>query len=359
MFDPLRLREVSIPNRIGVSPMCQYSCEARNGIATDWHLVHLGSRAVGGAGLILTEATAVTAAGRISPQDLGIWTDQQAEALERIATFVSEQGSIPGIQLSHAGRKGSTGLLWEGANPLSPEEGGWEVLAPSDVPYPFEEKKQELRRMSRDDIAAVINSFAAAAKRAIDAGFQIIELHAAHGYLLHEFLSPVTNRRSDEYGGSFDDRARLLREVVQAVRQAIPEGIALFVRLSATDWLPDRESWDLDQSVRLAQILSEEGVDLLDVSAGGLHPDQVIPDTGPGYQVPFAERIRAESDLPVAAVGKLTTPEHADAVIRNSRADLALLAREHIRDPYFARRAADRLEQRDRLEPPEQYQTGF
>jgi 2,4-dienoyl-CoA reductase-like NADH-dependent reductase (Old Yellow Enzyme family) len=326
---------------------------------TDWHLVHLGSRAVGGAGLVLTESTAVTARGRISPQDLGIWTDQQAEALKKIATFISGQGSVPGIQLSHAGRKGSTGLLWEGANPLSPEEGGWEVLAPSDVPYPFEENKQEIRRMRRDDIAATIDCFVAAAKRAVDAGFQVVELHAAHGYLLHEFLSPVTNRRSDEYGGSFDNRVRLLRQVINAVRKAIPNETALFVRISATDWLPERDSWDLDQSVRLAQILSKEGVDLLDVSAGGLHPDQVIPDPGPGYQVPYAERIRAESDLPVGAVGKLTTPEHVDALIRNGRADLALLAREHIRNPYFAQKAACKLGRGDSLEPPVQYQAGF
>jgi 2,4-dienoyl-CoA reductase-like NADH-dependent reductase (Old Yellow Enzyme family) len=358
LFSPLQLRGVELPNRIAVSPMCQYSCDDRDGVATDWHLVHLGSRAVGGAGLVLTEATAVTPAGRISPEDLGIWTDEQAEALERIAAFVTEQGSVPGIQLAHAGRKASTRRLWEGGGPLSPDEGGWEVLAPSDVPYPFEEEGPALRAMTREDIAAVTDAFAAAAERASDAGFRVIEVHAAHGYLLHEFCSPVANSRSDDYGGSFENRVRFLREVSRAVRDVIPADDALLVRISATDWLPDRDSWDVEQSARLAGLLAEDGVDLVDVSSGGIHTDQQLPDPGPNYQVPLAERVR-EAGIPVGAVGKITAPEQADAIVRNGRADLALLAREHLRDPYFALHAAGELHAGDRLEPPAQYRRGF
>jgi 2,4-dienoyl-CoA reductase-like NADH-dependent reductase (Old Yellow Enzyme family) len=342
LFSAYTLRETRIPNRIGVSPMCQYS--AVEGVATDWHLVHLGSRAVGGAGLVLTEATAISPEGRISPQDLGIWTDEQAEAFERVTSFVRGQGAVPGIQLAHAGRKASTRRPWEGQTPIAPANGGWEVLAPSDVPWPYADTDSPpVRALSEGAIEGVVDEFTAAAERARDAGFLVAEVHAAHGYLLHQFLSPVTNRRTDGYGGDFAGRTRLVREVVEAVREVWPDGQPVFVRVSATDWLPDRESWTVDDTVRLAADLTDLGVDLVDVSSGGIHPDQQLPDTGPGYQVPAAERVRAEVDVPVAAVGAITTPEHADALVRNGRADLVFLGREHLRDPYFAHRAADEL----------------
>ncbi|WP_372910827.1 NADH:flavin oxidoreductase/NADH oxidase [Salinigranum sp.] len=342
LFSAYTLRETRIPNRIGVSPMCQYS--AVEGVATDWHLVHLGSRAVGGAGLVMTEATAVSPEGRISPQDLGIWTNEQAEALERVASFVRGQGAVPGIQLAHAGRKASTHRPWEGRAPIAPADGGWEVLAPSDVPWPYTDADSPpVRALSEGAVKEVVDEFAAAAERARDAGFLVAEVHAAHGYLLHQFLSPVTNRRTDGYGGDFAGRTRLVREVVEAVREVWPDGRPVFVRVSATDWLPDRESWTVDDTVRLAADLTDLGVDLVDVSSGGIHPDQQLPDTGPGYQVPAAERVRAEADVPVAAVGAITTPEHADALVRNGRADLVLLGREHLRDPYFAHQAAEEL----------------
>ena len=341
LFSSFDLRGTTIPNRIGVSPMCQYS--AVDGVATDWHLVHLGSRAVGGAGLVMTEATAVSPEGRISPEDLGIWTDEQADALERIVSFVRDQGSVPGIQLAHAGRKASKTRPWEGSTPITGAE-GWEVVAPSDVPWPYDEgDSPPVRALSTDGIDAVVDDFVAAAERARDAGFAVAEVHAAHGYLLHQFLSPVTNRRDDAYGGDFEGRTRLVREVTAAVREVWPDDRSVFVRVSATDWLPDRPSWTLDDTVRLAARLTELGVDLVDVSGGGVHPGQQLPETGPGYQVPYAERIREEADAPVAAVGKITTPRHADALVRNGRADLVLLAREHLRNPYFSHHAAHDL----------------
>jgi 2,4-dienoyl-CoA reductase-like NADH-dependent reductase (Old Yellow Enzyme family) len=341
LFSPLELRGTQLPNRVAVSPMCQYS--SPDGVATDWHLVHLGSRAVGGAGLVLTEATAVSPEGRISPQDLGIWTDEQADALERIATFVADQGSVPGIQLAHAGRKASTRRPWEGGAPVPVEAGGWEVVAPSEVPWPHDEGEIPTRALSGDDVDSVVDAFVDAARRARDAGFVVAEIHAAHGYLLHQFLSPVTNRREDEYGGDFEGRTALVREVTAAVRSVWPDDQPVFVRISATDWLPDRESWDVDQSVRLAPLLAAAGADLVDVSAGGIHPDQQLPATGPGYQVPLAETVREETDLPVAAVGGITSPEFADALVRNGQADLTMLGREHLRNPYFALHAADEL----------------
>ncbi|SFG01873.1 2,4-dienoyl-CoA reductase [Halopelagius inordinatus] len=355
LFTPLTLRRTELPNRVMVSPMCQYSAE--DGIATDWHLVHLGSRAVGGAGVVMMEATAVSPRGRISPGDLGIWSDDHADAVAGIADFVRSQGSVPAIQLAHAGRKASKHPPWEGSTPVPEDEGGWEVLAPSDDPYPYEGgDAPDTREMTGEDVDAVIDQFRAAAERALDAGFEIAEVHAAHGYLLHEFLSPVTNDRDDEYGGSFENRTRLVREVTRAVRDVWPEEKPVFVRISATDWLPDRESWDVEQSARLAPLLAEEGADLIDVSSGGIHPDQQVPDPGAGYQVPYAERVNEATDIAVGAVGGITEPEHADAIVRNGRADLAVVGREHLRNPYFTLEAAHELG--EDVEWPVQYHRG-
>ena len=361
LFAPLELRETSVPNRVMVSPMCQYSCEDRDGLATDWHLVHLGSRAVGGAGIVMTEATAVESRGRISPEDLGIWSDEHGEALAPVASFIEDQGSVPAIQLAHAGRKASKSRPWDGSEPLQPDHGGWETIAPSAVPWPGDGDAPATAEMTQADIEDVIDSFGVAAERAREAGFVVAEVHAAHGYLLHEFLSPVTNRRNDDYGGSFTDRTRLVREVTAAIREVWPDENPVFVRISATDWLPDRDSWTVEGSVDLADDLSIVGADLIDVSAGGLHPDQEISATGPGYQVPYAERIRTESEAEIAvgAVGGIESPEHADAIVRNGRADLAILAREHLRDPYFSLHAGETLDRPKGAEPPVQYRRGF
>jgi 2,4-dienoyl-CoA reductase-like NADH-dependent reductase (Old Yellow Enzyme family) len=303
----------------------------------------------------MTEATAVAPEGRISPQDLGIWNDEQADALAPIADFVRSQGSVPAIQLAHAGRKASVTRPWEGGDPIRPADGGWEVWAPSDRPYPRgpDAGSPPIRRMDGDDVDAVVDRFVAAAERARDAGFEIVELHAAHGYLLHEFLSPVTNDRGDEYGGSFENRTRLVREVTEAVRGVWPEGDPLFVRISATDYLPDRESWDIEQSARLAPLLREAGADLIDVSAGALSPEQEIPHTGPGYQLPFAEAINEADRIGVGTVGGVTAAEHADEIVRNGRADLVIVGREHLRDPYFSLHAAHELG--EEIEWPVQY----
>ncbi|WP_410765176.1 NADH:flavin oxidoreductase/NADH oxidase [Haloferax sp. DFSO60] len=341
LFTPLTLRETEVPNRVMVSPMCQYS--STDGFADEWHLVHLGSRAVGGAGIVMTEATAVSPEGRISPNDLGIWSDDHADALAPTAEFISEHGSIPAIQLAHAGRKASIARPWEGGKPVLEEDGGWTPVAPSDIPYPRDEPAPDVHKLTTEEIQDVIDDFRDAAERALDAGFEIAEVHAAHGYLLHEFLSPVANDRDDEYGGSFENRTRLVREVTEAVREVWPDDKPVFVRISATDWLDDRESWDLAQSIRLASDLETLGVDLIDVSSGGIHPDQQLPNTGPGYQTPYAERIREETDLPVGAVGGIRTARHADELIRNERADLAIVGREHLRDPYFTLHAAEEL----------------
>lgn len=361
LFTPLELRETSVPNRVMVSPMCQYSCEDRDRLATDWHLVHLGSRAVGGAGIVMTEATAVESRGRISPEDLGIWSDEHGEALAPVASFIEDQGSVPAIQLAHAGRKASKSRPWDGSEPLQPDHGGWETIAPSAVPWPGDGDAPATAEMTQADIEDVIDSFGVAAERAREAGFVVAEVHAAHGYLLHEFLSPVTNRRNDDYGGSFTDRTRLVREVTAAIREVWPDENPVFVRISATDWLPDRDSWTVEGSVDLADDLSIVGADLIDVSAGGLHPDQEISATGPGYQVPYAERIRTESEAEIAvgAVGGIESPEHADAIVRNGRAELAILAREHLRDPYFSLHAAETLDRPEGAEPPVQYRRGF
>ena len=358
LFCPLALRETEISNRVTVSPMCQYSCEG-DGLATEWHRTHLGSRAVGGAGIVMTEATAVSPEGRITPEDLGIWSDDHREALAPIAAFIREQGSVPGIQLAHAGRKASKTRPWEGSEPLSPEEGGWEVLAPSEEPWPYEGTPPKHRKMDQGDIEAFIEDYRRAAERALEAGFEIAEVHAAHGYLLHEFLSPVTNTREDDYGGSFENRTRLVRQVTETVRDVWPDDQPVFVRISGTDWLPERESWTIEQSVELADDLYELGADLIDVSSGMLHPDEQLPEEGSIGQLPLAEQLREEreSDISVGAVGGITEAEQANELIRDGNADLAIIGREHLRDPYFALHAARELGVE--LEPPVQYDRAF
>lgn len=333
-----------------MSPMCQYCVE--DGIPTTWHRVHLGTRAVGGAGIVMTEATAVEPRGRITPNCIGLWSDAHQEALSPIASFVAEQGATPGIQLAHAGRKASHEPPRNDRLPIPVGEGGWKTLSPSGDPYP-EPNPAATRRMDKSDIDDVIDTFGEAAQRADEAGFKIVEIHAAHGYLLHQFCSPVTNDRDDEYGGTFENRTRFLREVVEAVRDTWPDTKPLFVRISATDWLPDRDSWSLSDSVRLCERLPELGVDIIDVSAGGIHPDQHIPETGPGYQVTYSERIREETDCSTATVGKITTPQHADAIIRNGRADIVALGRELLRNPYWPLEAAHELG--EDVEWPTQY----
>jgi len=334
LFDPLPLRSLTARNRIMVSPMCQYS--SPDGFATDWHLVHLGSRAVGGASIVFTEANAVTAEGRISPHDLGIWKDEHMEFLSRIARFVREQGAIPGTQLAHAGRKGSTRVPWEtpGAVPIS--EGGWVPVAPSAIP--FSDSYPQPSALAESAIRAVVKAFADAARRALDAGFLVLEVHAAHGYLIHEFLSPLSNKRTDAYGGSFENRTRILREVVRGIRGVWPDGLPLFVRISATDWVEG--GWDLKQSIELAKQIRPLGVDLIDCSSGGVVPDAKIP-IGPGYQVPFAEAIRRDAGILTAAVGMITTPAQATEILRGGKADLIVMAREFLRQPYWPLHAAD------------------
>ncbi|MHB1191553.1 MAG: NADH:flavin oxidoreductase/NADH oxidase [Longimicrobiales bacterium] len=340
LFTPLKLRDVEVRNRIGVSPMCQYS--GRDGFANDWHLVHLGAFATGGAGIVFTEATAVLPQGRISPQDLGVWDDAHVDMLARIARFVTEQGAVPGMQLAHAGRKASTRRPWDtGPAAVPAEEGGWpgQVWAPSAVP--FSDAYPVPRALDADGIRGVVRSFQDAAERALDAGFRIVEIHAAHGYLLHEFLSPLSNRRDDEYGGSFGNRTRIVREVVDAVRARWPERLPLSVRISATDWADG--GWDVDESVELARTLRGHGVDLVDASSGGLVPHQKIP-LAPGYQVPFASRIRREAEIATAAVGLITDPAHADSIVRDGDADVVLLGREMLRRPQWPLFAAHALD---------------
>jgi 2,4-dienoyl-CoA reductase-like NADH-dependent reductase (Old Yellow Enzyme family) len=339
LLESLTLGDVTLQNRIAVSPMCQYSSE--NGFANDWHFVHLGSRAVGGAGLVLTEATAVAPEGRISPQDLGIWSEDHIEPLTRITHFIREQGSVAGIQLAHAGRKASTYRPWDGRGTVPEGQGGWhQVVAPSALR--FAEGYAVPEALTEDEIQVVVTAFAEAARRAGDAGFCVVEIHAAHGYLLHEFLSPFSNHRQDRYGGSFENRTRLAREVVSAVRSVWPERLPLFVRISATDW--EAGGWDLEQSVELAHQLKSLGVDLIDCSSGGNLPQAKIP-VGPGYQTAFAERIRRDAGVATGAIGLITSPVQADHIIRNGQADLVLLAREFLRDPYWPLRAARELGQ--------------
>ena len=348
LFEPLTMRGVTLPNRIAISPMCQYS--STDGFANDWHLVHLGSRAAGGAGLVFTEAAAVTAQGRISPQDLGIWSDDHVEQLSRITRFIAQRGSIPGIQLAHAGRKASTAPPWENREgTIGEAEGGWQTVAPSATP--FDTGYGEPAALTVDGIREIVAAFVTAARRAHQAGFRVVELHAAHGYLLHQFLSPLSNRRTDSYGGSFENRTRLVREVVAAVRDVWPDELPLLLRVSATDWLDG--GWDPDQTVELVRQLGPMGVDLIDCSSGGTSLHASIP-LGPGYQTAFAERIRRETGSRTGAVGMITSPAQADHVIRTGQADLVLLARELLRDPYWPLRAAREL---GHLVPwPAQYQ---
>jgi 2,4-dienoyl-CoA reductase-like NADH-dependent reductase (Old Yellow Enzyme family) len=339
LFDPLKIRGLTLANRITVSPMCQYSCE--NGFANDWHLVHLGSRAVGGAGLVFAEATAVTAEGRISPQDLGLWTDAHAEPLARIVKFVHLQGSAAGIQLAHAGRKASTARPWEGGGKLPESKDGWSnVVAPSAVAYSPEYPMPSA--ITEDGIAAVVRAFGEAARRAREAGFRVIEIHAAHGYLLQEFLSPLSNLRTDRYGGSFENRTRVVREVVQAIRRNWPERHPLFIRISATDWAEG--GWDIEQSVDLARMLAPLGVDLVDCSSGGNVHNAKVP-VAPNYQVGFAERIRHDAGILTAAVGLITEPAQAEHILQTGQADLIVMAREMLRNPYWPERAAKELVQ--------------
>lgn len=337
LFSPLSLRAVTLPNRIGMSPMCQYS--STDGFASDWHLVHLGSRAVGGAGLILVEATAVSPEGRITPNDLGLWKDEHIPGLQQIARFVHTQGVPIGIQLAHAGRKASMSRPWEPERLVPSDEGGWtNVVAPSAIA--FADHYAAPQALDGAGIRKVVSDFSAATIRSREAGFDLIEIHAAHGYLLHEFLSPLSNVRDDEYGGSFENRVRLLLEVVDAVRSEWPVALPLLVRISATDWTEG--GWDIEQSVELARVLKARGVDLIDVSSGGLVPHVRIP-VGPGYQTPFAEQIRKQAGIPTATVGMIVDPAQADAAIRNGQADMVLLARELLRDPYWPLHAAARL----------------
>ncbi len=335
LFDQLKIKDVVLRNRMAVSPMCQFS--SMDGFATDWHLVHLGSRAVGGAALVFTEAAAVEERGRISPLDMGIWKEEHIPMLRRITDFIHGQGAMAGIQLAHAGRKASTDAPWNGGTPLDASAGGWQpIIGPS--PIPFDDKSQTPQALTLEEIQSVLSAFAASAQRALAAGFDVVELHAAHGYLLHEFLSPVSNKRTDDYGGSLANRTRIVREAVRAIRKVWPERLPLFVRISATDWL-DEESWTLDQSVELAMLLKPEGVDLIDCSSGALVPYAKIP-AGPGYQTSFAERIRKEAAIATGAVGFITSAAQAETIIRTGQADMIFIAREFLRDPYFALRAA-------------------
>ena len=338
LFQPVTIRGVTLKNRIVVSPMCQYS--SVDGMADDWHLVHLGSRAVGGAGLIFVEATAVTARGRITPSDMGIWEDRHIEPLARIASFIHRMGAVPGIQLAHAGRKASCRVPWEGGARLKPAEGGWEVVAPSELP--FRESDPPSHALELTEMQEIVSAFAAAARRAIEAGFRVIEIHAAHGYLLHSFLSPLSNHRAHQYGGDLENRMRFPIEVATALRRTIPDDMPLFTRISATDWAEG--GWDIDQSVVLARALKSAGVDLIDASSGGIVPGVVIP-VAPGYQVPFAAAIRKQVDIPTAAVGMITEPAQADAIITSGQADLVFLAREMLREPYWALKAGRALGQ--------------
>jgi 2,4-dienoyl-CoA reductase-like NADH-dependent reductase (Old Yellow Enzyme family) len=337
LFEPLRIRSLEFRHRILVSPMCQYSC--RDGLAEDWHLVHLGSRAVGQAAAVLAEATAVTADGRISPVDLGLWNDHQIEPLRRIFAFIERQGAIPGIQLAHAGRKASTSEPWKGGKPLAPQAGGWTpIVGPSAIA--FAEGYQIPQALSEAEIAAVVDAFAAAARRAESTGAKVVEIHSAHGYLLHSFLSPLSNQRTDRYGGTFANRIRLVCEVVMAVRKVWPEKYPLFLRLSCTDW--SEGGWTVEDSIALAQVLGKLGVDLMDCSSGGNVASARIP-LAPGYQAPFAERIRREAGILTGAVGLITEPHQADAIIRNGQADVVFLARQFLRDPYWPLIAARAL----------------
>ena len=338
LFSPLTLKSISLRNRIAVSPMCQYS--SVDGFANDWHLVHLGSRATGGAGLVITEATAVSPEGRISAHDLGIWKDDHIAYLQRITSFIHSQNAVAGIQLAHAGRKASHARPWDGGQLIASSESGWQTLAPSAIP--FKPNTEAPSALTIEGIRQVIRDFKSAAERALQAGFKLIEIHAAHGYLLHQFFSPLSNFRTDEYGGSFKNRVRLLLEIVDAVHSVWPATLPVIVRISATDWVTG--GWDMDESVQLCFLLKEKGIDLVDTSSGGLSTLQQIPLSA-GYQVPFATRIKKETGLLTGAVGLITTAQQAEDIVAQGEADLVLLARELLRDPYFPLHAAHQLEE--------------
>ena len=349
LFDPLTQRGITFRNRIVVSPMCQYS--STDGYANDWHLVHLVSRAIGGAGLVITEAAAVEPRGRISPQDLGIWADDHIEMLSKIVAPIHDAGAIAGIQLAHAGRKASTAPPWEGGKAVAVDQGGWQVVAPSAIAFNADSPMPEALTVA--EIQQIREAFVQAARRSLEAGFKLIEIHAAHGYLLHQFLSPLSNHRQDEYGGSFENRTRFLREVVESVREVLPDSYPLWVRTSAIDWADSTQNgWDIEQSVALSDKLKSLGVELIDCSSGGLIPGVKIP-VGAGYQTAFADRIRREAAIATGAVGNITAPEQADHIVRSGQADMVLLARELLRDPYWALWAAKQL--RQEVPAPKQY----
>lgn len=346
LLSPITIKNVTLKNRITISPMCQYS--SVDGFANDWHLVHYGSRAVGGAALIIQEATAVSPEGRISPGDLGLYQDEHIERLKGITSFVRQHGAVAGVQLAHAGRKASCAVPLNGGKQLKKEEGGWTTVAPSAIPFnPEEEAPQAL---DLTGIQKVVDDFKKASERALTAGFQVVEIHAAHGYLIHQFLSPLSNQRNDAYGGSFENRIRLLLEIVNSVKSVWPEDLPLFVRISATDWVDG--GWNVDEAVKLAAILKELGVDLIDCSSGGMVPHAKIP-VAPGYQVAFAERIKNEAGILTGAVGLITEVKQAEDILANNRADLILIARASLRDPHFALHAARILE--DDITWPVQY----
>ncbi|HQU82730.1 MAG TPA: NADPH dehydrogenase NamA [Pyrinomonadaceae bacterium] len=346
LFEKYKIRGVEFRNRIWVSPMCQYSSE--DGMPTDWHLVHLGSRAVGGAGLIIQEATAVSSIGRISPSDAGIWSDAHADAYKKITKFIKENGAIAGIQLAHAGRKASTSEPWNGGKKVEENNGGWETVAPSAIA--FADDYPMPREMTKDDIEKTTEDFVTAAKRSVEAGFEVVEIHAAHGYLFHEFLSPISNKRTDEYGGSLGNRMRFLLETARKVRAAVPENLPVFVRISASDWMEN--GWDLEQSIALCKELKAIGIDLIDVSTGGNVMYAKIP-VAPNYQVSFAAEIRKQVRIATGAVGMITEPKQAEEILQNGEADAILMAREFLRDPYFPFTAAKELG--GEVDVPKQY----
>ena len=347
LFSPLTLKSITFKNRIVISPMCQYS--AKDGFANDWHLVHLGSRAAGGAGLLIQEATAVSPEARISPEDLGLWKDEHIEKLQSINQFIKSQNAIPGIQLAHAGRKASVSAPWLGNKKLSENEGGWTTVAPSTIAY--HENETAPIALDNQGIQKVLNDFQSATRRAVQAGYEVLEIHAAHGYLLHQFLSPLTNQRTDEYGGSFENRIRLTLETVTAVQAEWPSDLPLFVRISATDWAEG--GWSVEESVQLSQILKEKGVDLIDVSSGGLVSHQKIT-IGPNYQVPFAEKIKKETGIPTGAVGMITEAHQAENILSESQADLVFFARESLRNPNLGLHFATALD--ETVAWPKQYE---
>ncbi len=336
LFSPLWLRSLQLKNRIVVSPMCEYS--SVDGFSNDWHLVHLGSRAVGGAGTVIAEATAVSPEGRITPDDLGLWKEDHIRGLEKITRFISDQGAMPGIQLAHAGRKASRTSPWKGDRLLTPEEGGWTMVSAS--ARPFREGERAPAALNTEGIRKVVRDFGRATEFALRAGFRILEVHAAHGYLIHQFLSPLSNDRRDEYGGSFENRTRLLREIVESIRNIWPLTLPLFIRISATDW--DPQGWTPEDSIRLALELKDLGVDLIDCSSGGILPHIRIP-LGPGYQVPLAKAVREDADIPTGAVGLITSATQAEDILKSGAADLIFLARQLLRDPYFPLHAAAEL----------------